>query len=85
MIEKQLLNNDKKIDKIVSYLKLNSDMTDIIYSKLFNKNIDEYDKKNDLIYKCILPFASYLHCNYDEIQLERILDSFDKSLMYKDI
>lgn len=85
MTEKQLLNNDEKIDQIVSYLKLNSHMIDVIYSKLFDLNINENDKKNDLIYKCIMPFASYLHCNYDEKQLERIHDSFDRSLRYKDI
>ena len=57
-------------------------MIDVIYMKLFNSNeeLGEKDKKNELIYKCILPFASYLHLNYNETQLEKINSSFEKSL-----
>ena len=82
MNEKESLNNDEKIKQIVNYLNINNDMIDIIYSQLFKTHdcLDDNDKKNELIYKCILPFASYLHVNYDETQLERISCSFEKSL-----
>jgi hypothetical protein len=81
MNEKDTLNNDEKIKQIVDYLKINNEMIDVIYAKLFNidEQICEKDKKNDLIYKCILPFASYLHFNYNEAQLDRINSSFEKS------
>lgn len=82
MNEKQALNNDEKIKQIVNYLTVNNEMIDVIYMKLFNSNeeLGEKDKKNELIYKCILPFASYLHLNYNETQLEKINSSFEKSL-----
>ena len=81
MNEKDTLNNDEKIKQIVNYLNINNDMIDVIYAKLFKTNecLDENYKKNELIYKCIIPFASYLHVNYDETQLERINSSFEKS------
>ena len=82
MNEKETLNNDEKIKQIVNYLNINNDIVDVIYSQLFKTGdcMDENDKKNELIYKCILPFASYLHLNYDVLQLERISCSFEKSL-----
>jgi hypothetical protein len=82
MNEKESFSNDEKINQIVNYLNINNDMIDIIYSQLFktSNSLDDYDKKNELIYKCILPFASYLHINYDERQLEKISCSFEKSL-----
>jgi hypothetical protein len=82
MNEKVSITNDEKLKQIHQYLTKNNDMIDVIYSKLFHTNdeIDENNKKNELIYKCILPFASYLHCNYNEEQLERIKSSFEKSL-----
>lgn len=82
MNENETLNKDEKIKQIVNYLNINNDKIDIIYSQLFKTHecLDEYDKKNELIYKCILPFASYLHINYDETQLEKISFSFEKSL-----
>jgi hypothetical protein len=81
MNEKDTLNNDEKIKQIIDYLKINNEMIDVIYAKLFNTDdqLCEKDKKNDLIYKCILPFASYLHFNYNEAQLDRINSSFEKS------
>jgi|LakMenEpi03Aug12_release.lakeMendotaPanAssembly.Ray.scaffolds.fasta_scaffold584879_2 hypothetical protein len=87
MNEKDTLNMDEKLNDIVKYLNNNRDMIDIIHSKLYNTDeiIDEKNKKNDLIFKCILPFASYLHLNYDEAQLESINSSFAKSLRYSDI
>jgi hypothetical protein len=82
MNEKESLNNDEKIKQIVNYLNINNDMVDVIYSQLFKTHEynDEDDTKNELIYKCILPFASYLHVNYDKRQLEKISSSFEKSL-----
>jgi len=87
MNEKETLNMDEKLNEIVKYLTNNRDMIDIIHSKLYNTDeiLDETNNKNDLIYKCILPFASYLHLNYDETQLESINSSFAKSLRYRDI
>jgi hypothetical protein len=87
MNQKDTLNMDEKLNDIVKFLNNNRDMIDIIHSKLYNTDeiIDVKNKKNDLIFKCILPFASYLHLNYDEAQLESINSSFAKSLRYRDI
>ena len=45
MNEKDALNNDEKINQIVSYLNVNNEMIDIIYSKIFNTN-DQFDVKD---------------------------------------
>jgi hypothetical protein len=81
MKEKVSINNDEKLKQIVDYLTKNNNMIDVIYTKLFDENelIDMNDKKNELIYNCILPFASYLHFNYNETELEIINSSFKKS------
>jgi hypothetical protein len=81
MSDNKILTNDEKLDFICKYLNNNNEMLDIVYNKLYDKNGSEMViKKNELIYECVLPFASYLYFNYDEEQLEMIKSSFEKSL-----
>lgn len=81
MSDNKILTNDEKLDFICKYLNNNNEMLDIVYNELYDKNGSEMViKKNELIYECVLPFASYLYFNYDEEQLEMIKSSFEKSL-----
>lgn len=79
-----------KYEYIVDFLEKNKD-SDAIISNIYtfiknaenagNENVElPEDNKNNLIFKCILPFATYLHVNYSDKQLERISSSLDKSL-----
>lgn len=82
MIDNKILTKDEKMDFICKYLNNNNEMLDIVYNKLSDDKdgSEMVIKKNELIYECVLPFASYLYFNYDEEQLEMIKSSFEKSL-----
>ena len=82
MIDNKILTKEQKIDFIIKHLTNNNEMLDVIYSKLLDKENDSelVIKKNELIYECIMPFASYLYFNYNQEQLELIKSSFEKSL-----